>query len=390
MNDELNNELRGLHDTLVRHSHDLDGTPLSLDTVRTRARRIRRNRRLAVAGGIAAALVVIVPAGMLATGDMGGGKNTPGPVTHGPAPTKAADPEVSSSGLGLPYAQGTTLTMPDGTEVHLPHPYQQVVVAGGEVYGAQPDTDTGHWDVDVIGDSGVTDSFRSTFELVPDADATVVTWGSLDGRLMSRSQGQERTLLTGQGDVFPIAVLGGPDCAEQADGCTVFYTDSQGVPTAMHSGAGINPVVGDPLKVTDVSADGLISIQTDSTESGSCFAVEDGSGKTQFDTCDYSLHRFSPDGKYVSAGPAYLDGSGSGFTAILDARTGKEVARYAPEGGSMFSFQWEDNSHLLLLQHDGSGWAVKRLAVGGEIADVLGPDDSTDDLTPAYVLGGQQ
>ena len=379
-----------LHETLQRHAGDLYGAPLSLDTVRTRARRIRRNRRLAVAGGIAAALVVIVPTGMLATGNLGGNDSLPGYTTQGPSPTKAADPDLEPSGVGVAYAQGTSLVMPDGTEVHLPHPYQQVLVAGGEVYGAEPDADTGYWNVDVVGEDGPTDSFVATSQLVSDAAGTVVTWATPDGELKSRANGAETTIAPEVGEVAPHTILGGPDCAETADGCTVFYTGSQGEQLATHSGAGTNEVLGAPLKVNDVNADGLIAMQTSATPDGSCSGVLDQStGEYPFTTCKYTLGRFSPDGTYVSAGPDYLSGNGSAFAAILDAH-GKEVARYAPESGVVWSTQWEDDTHLLVLQHDGSGWSVKRLAVGYEIEDVLGPDSSTDELTPAYVLAGPQ
>ena len=64
---DLERELgRQLHDQ-VDHRHD---APFDLGDVQGRAGRIRRNRRLAVTAGVAAALAVIVPTAVLAGGGL--------------------------------------------------------------------------------------------------------------------------------------------------------------------------------------------------------------------------------------------------------------------------------------------------------------------------------
>ena len=82
---DLERELgRQLHEQ-VDHRHD---APLDLGDVRGRAGRIRRNRRVAVGAGVAAALAIIVPTAVLA----GGGLNRsqePDPVRR-PAEERVA------------------------------------------------------------------------------------------------------------------------------------------------------------------------------------------------------------------------------------------------------------------------------------------------------------
>lgn len=389
MND-LNDDL---HETLVRHAHDLDGTPLSLDTVRTRARRIRRNRRLAVAGGVAAALVVIVPTGMLAAGNLDAGRRDPLPATSSPSdgPTKAGDPDLAPSGLGIAYAEGTTLTEPDGSTVILPRRYARVVEGGGEIYGLSSDPDTGFWTADVLdGEGREVTSFPVTQSVVPNADGTAVVYATPEGDLVERAGGTDTTLATGLGPVDPVALLGGPDCGPDARGCVVWVNRQDGGAPQQVKGGVATDVPGQPLDISDVTRDGRIVMQTESTDTGACFGVffPDAS-RFLLRTCDNSLFRISPDGRHLSASTAYLDGAGNSSASILDAQTGEEIARYAPEAGTIPSMVWEDATHLLLVQRDESGWSVIRLGLDSSIEAVLGPSARNGE-TPAYQLVGPQ
>ena len=83
---------------------DLHEAPLNLDRVKGKAGRIRRNRRLAVAGGVLAAAAVIVPIVVFAGGNL---TNDSGPE---PAPKPTPDPTViDPSGTGFGYLEGKTL-----------------------------------------------------------------------------------------------------------------------------------------------------------------------------------------------------------------------------------------------------------------------------------------
>ncbi len=83
---------------------DLHEAPLTLDHVKGKAGRIRRTRRLAVAGGALAAAAVIVPIVVFAGGNL---TDDSGPE---PAPKPTPNPTViDPSGPGFGYLEGKTL-----------------------------------------------------------------------------------------------------------------------------------------------------------------------------------------------------------------------------------------------------------------------------------------
>ena len=107
---DLERELgRQLHEQ-VDHRHD---APFDLGDVRGRAGRIRRNRRVAVAAGVAAALAVIVPTAVLA----GGGLNRsqePDPVRLPAEERVAVHTTLTLDGLSRGDAPGIEYFTADG------------------------------------------------------------------------------------------------------------------------------------------------------------------------------------------------------------------------------------------------------------------------------------
>ena len=83
---------------------------------------------------------------------------------------------------------------------------------------------------------------------------------------------------------------------------------------------------------------GLVTVQTKSNpDTSGCFGVVDPAVSTAelvWDTCDYSLGAFSPDGKYVLASDPYQSGAGPASVSVLHARTGDLVASFQPERGT--------------------------------------------------------
>ena len=68
MNSTNDDEGRRLRDALHGQVDSMTEAPLSLDDVSARAHRIRRNRMVTAGVGIAAAVAIIVPAGLMAGG----------------------------------------------------------------------------------------------------------------------------------------------------------------------------------------------------------------------------------------------------------------------------------------------------------------------------------
>ena len=124
-------------------------------------------------------------------------------------------------------------------------------------------------------------------------------------------------------------------------------------------------------------AAGLVSGQLSFSDDGSCWAVRRVSTDSDlWKTCDYSLGQFSPDGRYVVAGPAYLDGIGNSEIAVLLARTGELVAHWQrPRDSSGFLTQsvWEDSTNLVTTWFEDGVWHLLRLNVSGEITEALEP-----------------
>ena len=109
--------------------------------------------------------------------------------------------------------------------------------------------------------------------------------------------------------VEPVGVLG--------DDRVVFQTTNQRtgeVTVGIAEPDGSTSEFADVVDALAVSADGLVSVMTRSNPDGSgCFGVVDTAADptaVAWETCENSLSVFSPDGRHVLAGPAYLDGAG--------------------------------------------------------------------------------
>ncbi|QZY28555.1 hypothetical protein [Nocardioides coralli] len=379
MNDELTTRLtRQLHDQV----DDWHATPLTLDEVRGRARSIRRTRRVVAGGTVAAVLAIAAPLAVTASGvlDARPDRSLP-PATSTPSEAVEQEP----SGLGVPYLEGRTLTMPDGSAVELPRAYDAFTVLGDEVLATWIDLDDGSVTLERLRDGEVVGTQPIT-GIATNHEGNAVTYVDQDGQIIIEWAGGDTTVGTVPG-ARPIRLLGGPECTRGVHECVVYVDDGQQVRFLDNAGEDL-PV--DGLAVPDVSVDGAVAVMTsvDDLEPGSCSTVRTPV-EERFSTCDYSLGRFSPDGAHISASEDYLDGIGNRLQAILDARTGRELVRLEPDEGFFNTVAWEDADHLLAILHDWSTgtWQVVRLGVDGTTETVLGPVEG-DETTPPWRLPG--
>ena len=396
-----------LSDGLERRVRGLHEAPLTLEHVKGKAMNIRRKRRAAVAGGILAAAAVIVPVAVIAGNDAGDGSRDIPAATRSATttPTPSDTVPAGAGELGVAYLEGAeyhTATVTSGgsssgSGVNLPRDdYRDVAQLGDDLYAYRNDDDTGEATIDVVSPAGeVTDTIRVAGPFVVTESGETIAYLTRDGELMTRSALGELSLGSDFGaTAFPAAVVGGPDCHDAeagGDGCRVFldFGDGETTPTAVDS-HGINePPFADAIRVQDADGAGLISVQTSYSDTGSCGGVYDETeGKLAFRTCDFFVQGLSPDGDHVTATDPYGDDIGYGFVAVLDAKTGAEVARYSPEGGFIAQVVWEDDEHTLLTVFGNGHWQIVRLATDGSIEDVVGPSTSGDEAAPAYVLTG--
>ena len=381
-NDPWETEMSRTFDQRVRDLHE---APLSLDQVKGKAVRIRRNRRIAVAGGIVAAAAVIVPVVGFAGGALT--DNDTGPDVANPDNPKQSAKDLE--GLGFDYLEGDTLHLADGTTVRLPARYDSVTLLGDTVFATLHDDETGFKSLDLVDDSGDAQRIGEVIAgPVANSDHTLIAYVETDGDLITRWEGGEATIASGLGDGDYIeAVTGGPDC--ETDDCRIYVSGEFGTdPLVYDANGGSEIAVPDVIAVNGVEG-GIVTVQTSYSDEGSCGGVYDLTlADYHWESCDYFLFEPSPDAQHVDATHPYLDGFGNGWAAILDATTGQEVIRFDPPEGTIVDTAWQDPAHLLALVYDSEGWSVYRIGVDQDIERVLGPDARGNEENPSYRLLG--
>ena len=135
------------------------------------------------------------------------------------------------------------------------------------------------------------------------------------------------------------------------------------------------------LYVKAVSANpetGLVAVQTKSNKDASgCFGVLDAAASiatTVWESCDYSLGAFSPDGRHVLASSSYLSGDGPTSLAILDARTGAPVATFEPSGRTMVTLRgvvWESPETVVAVATQATTTSVVRFGLDGTLEETV-------------------
>ncbi|WP_432477425.1 hypothetical protein [Nocardioides sp. GXQ0305] len=378
LTDQLREQLRAQVDGLA-------GAPLPFESVRGRAHAIRRTRRIAAASVAAVAVVAIaLPVSLL--GD---------PANRGDSPPEIADTPTQAEEQvpppAIPYVDGTTLTMPDGTERELPASYTTVAVLGEKVLGVSIDPQESTATLERIEGGEVTSSEElADSGLALNPEGTSVAYVRSDGELVVESE-DDQAGLGYHGTVQPVRLFGGGICGAEDGQCLVFVDDGR-TPKVISGPDDVTELPDDPLAVEDASSAAgrvamLMSIAE--REPGSCSRVvsNDGAVGEVFETCEVTLSRFSPGGDHLSAGPAYQSGIGDSFVAIVDGETGDEVARHEPADGFVGVSVWEDAEHLLALSHESGEWSVVRLGVDGSVETVLGPV-AGDELEPPWRLVG--
>lgn len=373
-------EMSRAFDARVRTLHE---SPLTFDQVRGRAGRIRRNRRVAAAGGLVAAAAVLIPIGVLA--GQGVQSSDRGPTLPADQPTQLTDPDES----GFAYVEGRVLHLSDGSTVELPARYQGVHAWGDSLVGLSNDDDTGLDTLDILAEDGTVMETIDALEGVAfNADHTTLAYQTRDGDLVVRWDEGSTVIAGGLTDpVQLVAVAGGPDCDQNE--CRVYFqpNDGETPPQVAHSDGGIETVVPGVVGLEDVHESGLVSVQTRSNpDASACGGVFDtASGGLVYETCDSQVLDLSPTGRYVTGTTAYGSGVGSPYVTILDSRRDAELARFIPaEQGFVFSTVWEDDEHLLLTVREPAGWSIVRFGVDGGEERLLGPEPEGDEVSPAY------
>jgi hypothetical protein len=416
-------DLDPLTEALRRRASDLDHpSPLTLDDVKGRARGIRR-RRMAVSGLAAAAVVAVaVPTGIavsdratalpdngpaaspsvspsIGTSRTPDGTPTPDPAPDGEGPLEVAltaNVEGHGGEPQVPYIFDGVINRADGSTAEVHADYTDLA-ALGDGWAAVRRDDQGNAFVDLLQpDGSVIDSYPSTGSLAASADGTVISYATPDGELMVASPGESPTPLVKR-DILPagtidtVGVLGTGPCDQPANGgCTVFFDtqdeqDQGGYYAASRGDVQQVPAV---RSVNGVAPDGSASATVSISDVGSCSSVLDVGMRPVWKTCDYTLGRFSADGRYVIGHPPYRDGFGDSSVAILDAATGDVLVEYANSQEhpvTVYDVVWDTDGTLIATVFEEGTWALLRLTADGQVTGlVTGLDNAQDD--PPVVL----
>lgn len=370
----------------------LTEAPLSLDEVKGKAVKIRRNRRIAAAGGAIAVAAAVTPIALVAAGN-GEPDSSPPPATQ-----NVEDPET---GTGEPaYVVGGVWHQADGDEVTLPetpHPYSSVALWDDRLVATR-------WDGEVFSiadvfdaEGDVIDSFPVAGDVVADDTHQTIAWVAPDGSVMTEGVGGKRSIgeldMSAPGETIAwsaAAVVGGPDCS--ADECRVFVNSALAEESVAFSSLepGEAARLAGALEVNDAHADGDLTVITKRNDDASIcsgrYLTEPQ--EIQYQTCRYAAEEFSPDGRYIAALSSYQSGLGAPSLYILDAETGRLTDQYGVEGGHVGTWAWAPDGRLLFDTYDGAGWHLWAMepGTGGEIEDLVGQTPGEDVDSPFLLI----
>lgn len=350
---------------LREHAYDVNPIADLAGGARRRARRIQVRRRV-VAGTVAAvAVVAAVPTALSL-----GGTTSTAPEPADPMPEPGGTTVLTLAGLAegvapaIGWVDGTTFHRADGLDVEVPESVDDLVAYGDGAAGF--DYSTGEiWFSDGSSIPG--------FGPVLSADGESVAWyfdeGTASGIRVGPAQGGDSTDTAVASDipagvrVQPVGFLGDRDLVSNV------YEQGESVRVRRDTFDGSSSTPWDVEMVSAVSSPTqLVAGRTSVTDFGSCWAVlpADG-GAARWDTCDHSLDEFSPDGRYLLAGPAYRDGAGDASAAVLDAETGTVLQEFTRQGdGVILDTAFEDDEHLLIVLSDEGRSAIVRCDLDGE------------------------
>ncbi len=411
MNDELTTRLtRQLHDQV----DGLQGAPLTLDSVRGKARSIRRTRR-AVAGGaaVAAVLAVVVPLGLSLDSRPDSGRP---PVTN--TPTEAVDPTPRADGtfpLTLDVAEGDvpasgylvrddrSFVSPDGVR-QLPGRFLQLRRYPGGWIGLREEPAAGGDPQVVTMDANFQElsAVPANGGLVSNSDGSRMAWvekignegdwtvvnASLDGGGQLRTPTSPDTAAVGFLADDTVATAYTLDSGEVSfsEASTAGEFDSRvlnGSDTLSRYQA---------VRGTSTAA-GLVAGQTEFNGDSTCSQVRDTAAEqVVFETCDYLLGEFSPDGRWLIGYASYSD-YGSPLLAILDAATGLPVVEFSSDrspdrSATVQSAVWDDDDTLVALVEESGEQAVLRAESNGALSRVSDVRQ-TRDLSLEFFLPGK-
>lgn len=279
----------------------------------------------------------------------------------------------------MPYLFGGAINLPDGSQVPVQGDYREIAPLGDGWVALRK----GY--VDVLDAQGaVTSSARAADSLAVSPDGTVVAYATPAGVITLLTSGEPPLAITDGSDsvrgATPQGIRGSAPCAEAGSGdCWVFWDTHDAAPQGYYSSSRHFSANAFGLRsIGGVASDGRVAGVASSTDSGSCSELLSPTGSVVWRTCDFTLGAFSPDGKYVLGGPAYLDGAGDASLAILDSATGDVLASYENDATTQAyigSAVWDGGDAedtVLATVYEKGSWSLMRMTPDGRLSSVSG------------------
>lgn len=372
---------------LRERSADVDGHPIGFDAVRQSARRIRRRRNI-VTGAVAAVVASIsLPTGLAVTtalNEPGGGEDD-SLIATSPAPTPVGSVDLTTKGVPagqsprMPYLVPRGFVTPDGTKVEVGFnltsvaPFEDGWIGhvyagngGAEIYTFDADGNRTGTGAQMAGESMVVaaDGSRVAYTLVAEDGTQTLVDAPTSGA-------EPRTWeFAARPAVEPVAFLDEDSLViQQAAGGRPTYStlDEGGEPRQLDGFLGVAD-----------AHDGLVAGITTEDMGSACSAVRRAStGETLWETCDYSLLGFSPDGRWIAATGPYQSGFGMVSGAILDAEDGTPMVDYVQATRTsqvtLADLVWEDDDSVLAPVMDGNSYGLLRLGLDGTLETTVEP-----------------
>ncbi|WP_322937003.1 TolB-like translocation protein [Nocardioides bizhenqiangii] len=363
---------------------DLHEAPLDITSVKGKAHKIKRNRRAAVAGGVLGVAAIVTPIAVLANSTDDAGGRSPEFVEQ---TTDTAAPPANPD-----YLQGTTWHQADGDTVELDHEYQQAVQWGDRLVGTRSGPEV-YLVTEVLDEDGnVIESMNTTSPVAINDTGTTIAWVEDNGQVMTAWDGGETAIgsveLAAPGETIAwtaAAISGGPDCNEDADGCVVYLNSNLDEDARAVSSDGINDIAADGAKrVFDSTSDGAVSVVTEVDDFGdTCGGIyETQTSAFRFETCDYQVQQFSPNGDFFIGTQSQFDGAGPSRIALVDAADGQtEVNSFERDGWIVGDWTWSPDGAVIFTAYEGGRWHLMAMTVDGDTTELAEPVRGDDFAT---------
>lgn len=391
----LGQELRGRVDGM----HD---QPFGFADVKGRARRIQRNRRIAAGVGVAAAVAIITPVAMLAAQNRVADGDELDPAA--PAPREMISTTLTLDGLergdapAIEYFTEDGVVLPGEGLQPLDQSYQAMVPSeadGGWVAFGPAKDEVVYLSTDFKPNGGsspnngfISDPSRSLVAFA----AGAVGAQSLEIHPTTDPAANVAWEYPAEDVVDPVDFTG--------DDSLLFQTTT---PQGRHEIGLANadgtttPLPGYVAAISASPVTGDLAVQTKAKKDASgCFGVVDPSASLTepvWETCDYSLGAFSPDGQYVLASTPYLSGIGVTSLAVLDATTGDAVARFTQASNTQIALvgvAWESADSVVAVALEGETYTIVRFRLDGTLEETVDSVKGDPYADFAFYLGNDR